>query len=544
MKCEIRYRRGGQAETLAFSGAATRGELRMETAALTAVLETDEKGVLRLTLTPREPVELEGVTVALPFRFHRSDALFLNGYQSWTDSEELSVRSIMPGLLKTPRIGQKLFHLRAYGDYDFAHYSLVPGELHGWTYAYVRRDGEYRLFGSLSERAGFTQLRFLAHQNRIELARDCAGRVITESYPALEVAQLVGAEDEVFDRWFALQGIAPPTAKPIRGYTSWYNYYQDISEEKILKNLDALAASPVKFDVFQIDDGFQTHVGDWLSIDKTKFPNGLKCIADRVRALGMTPGLWLNPFGCEYGSETAAQHPDWLLRGDDGEPIRAGANWGGFWVWDFYNPEAREYVRKCLQTAVRDWGFGLLKLDFLYAVCLHPTAERTRGEIMCEAMDFIREATEGALILGCGVPLGAAFGKVDYCRIGCDVGLDYNDKLYMRIIHRERVSTKYSMRNTVFRRQLSGRAFLNDPDVFLLRHDNISLTWAQRETLAAVNGQFGGVLFTSDDVSGYDEKQQAVLERTLYGDRAKKVSTKRVGTHHFVELDGKRIVLE
>ena len=543
MKCEIRYKRGTKVETLTLSGTEERSQFRLEAAAMTAALAQEESGALCLMITPHEPVELESVKVELPFRFRKDDALFLNGYQSWTDSEELGVNSVMPGLYRTPRLGQKLFHLRAYGDYDFERYSLVPGELHGWTYAYVRRGETYHLFGSLSERAGFTAIRFFARQNRIELARDCRGLVITKPYAALEVAQLSGAEDEVFDLWFALQNVAPPTVKPITGYTSWYNYYQDISEEKILKNLDAVANAPVKFDVFQIDDGYQTRVGDWLSVDAKKFPNGLKPIADRIRALGMTPGLWLNPFGCEFKSEMAAAHPDWLLRDEQDEPYVAGANWGGFWVWDFYNPEARDYVRRCLQTAVKDWGFGLLKLDFLYAVCLKPTAERTRGQIMCEAMDFIREATEGAVLLGCGVPLGAAFGKVDYCRIGCDVGLDYDDKLYMRIIHRERVSTKYSMRNTVFRRQLSGRAFWNDPDVFLLRHDNISLTWEQRETLATVNSQFGGVLFTSDDVSGYDAQQQAVLERTLHGARAKNVTTTRVGSHHVLTLDGKKVEL-
>ena len=544
MKCEIRYKRGTQVQTLALSGTEERSQFRLEAAAMTIALAQEENGAVCLMITPHEPVELVSVKVDMPFRFRKDDALFLNGYQSWTDSEELTVNSVMPGLYKTPRLGQKLFHLRAYGDYDFERYSLKPGELHGWTYSYVRRGDEYLLFGSLSERAGFTAFRFFTHQNRIEVARDCEGLVITKPFAALEVAQLTGSEDEVFDLWFALQNVSPPTAKPIRGYTSWYNFYQDISEEKILKNLESVANAPVKFDVFQIDDGFQTHVGDWLSVDQTKFPNGLKPIADRVRELGMTPGLWLNPFGCEFKSETAAQHPDWLLRGDDGEPIVAGANWGGFWVWDFYNPEARDYVRKCLQTAVQEWGFGLLKLDFLYAVCLKPTAERTRGQIMCEAMDFLREASAGAKLLGCGVPLGAAFGRVDYCRIGCDVGLDYDDKLYMRIIHRERVSTKYSMRNTVFRRQLSGRAFWNDPDVFLLRHDNISLTWEERETLATVNSQFGGVLFTSDDVSGYDEKQRALLEQTLNPVRAKKVTVESAGGHHTLTLDGKTVILK
>ena len=226
MKCEIRYKRGAVVETLSFSGTEERSLFRLEAAALTAALAEEEDGTLRLMLTPHEPVELVSAKVELPFHFRDSDALFLNGYQSWTDSEELSTLSVMTGLLQAPRAAQERFVLRAYGDYDFENYSARPGELHGFTYAYVRRGSEYQLFGSLSERAGFTAIRFFARQNRIELARDCAGRVITEPFAALEVAQLRGTEHDVFDLWFAKQNIAPPTAKPIPGYTSWYNFYR------------------------------------------------------------------------------------------------------------------------------------------------------------------------------------------------------------------------------------------------------------------------------------------------------------------------------
>ena len=51
------------------------------------------------------------------------------------------------------------------------------------------------------------------------------------------------------------------------------------------------------------------------------------------------------------------------------------------------------------------------------------------------------------------------------------------------------------------------------------------------------------MLFTSDDVSGYDAQQKAVLERTLHGARAKNVTTTRVGTHHVLTLDGKKVEL-
>ena len=111
----------------------------------------------------------------------------------------------------------------------------------------------------------------------------------------------------------------------------------------------------------------------------------------------------------------------------------------------------------------------MVKLDFLYAACILPIHNKTRGEIMCDAMDLIRECCGDKLVLGCGVPLMPAFGKVDFCRIGADAGLDWRRHLY---INREAVSTCHTVNNSIFRRHLDGRAFMNDPDVFLLRESN------------------------------------------------------------------------
>lgn len=531
MTYEIRYRVNGREKLLC-------PDKREETAELIAEA-AEENGVFRLTLTPKEPVELLAAEATVPFSFRQRDTVMLNGYQTWTDSHEHTIcerESRLDGRL--PKFVQKAFALRAYGDYDFAEYSRSLGEFHGWTYGYVRRGADYTLFASLNERPGFTQVRIFPPKNYLLMKRDCEGLVITDAYDALHFAVLKGSENAVFDRWFEQMGIAPPQTPPITGYTSWYNFYQDISEEKILQNLSAVEKSPMDFDVFQIDDGYQTAVGDWLSVNKKKFPNGLKPIAVRVRQSGMTPGLWMAPFSAQVRSKTAKKHPDWLLRGENGKPILCGANWGGFYALDLYHPEAREYIKTCLQTAVREWGFGLLKLDFLYCVCLRPTAERTRGQIMFDAMDFIRESVPEAKILGCGVPLAAAFGKVEYCRIGCDVGLDLDDKPHMRLIHRERVSTKNALRNTVFRRQLNGRAFWNDPDVFLLRDDNIRLTWGQRETLARLNALYGGVRFTSDNISGYHARQQAVLKQVLSAKYPSMTTVAQFGKQYKVDVNG------
>lgn len=85
----------------------------------------------------------------------------------------------------------------------------------------------------------------------------------------------------------------------------------------------------------------------------------------------------------------------------------------------------------------------------------------------------------------------------------------------MRLAHRERISTKNTICDTIYRRQLDGRAFWNDPDVFLLRYENLKLSEKRKQQLATVNGLFGSVLFMSDNASLYDEKQKAMYSRTV-----------------------------
>lgn len=130
---------------------------------------------------------------------------------------------------------------------------------------------------------------------------------------------------------------------------------------------------------------------------------------------------------------------------------------------------------------------------------------------MAQGMCFLRECVGDKLILGCGVPLASAFGRVDYCRIGCDIALSWDEPWYMKALHRERVSTPRAIRNTIGRRQLDGRAFLNDPDVFILRNERNSLTNGQRELIYFINCLFGSLVFTSDNVGEYEPMAQKLF---------------------------------
>ena len=343
-----------------------------------------------------------------------------------------------------------------------------------------------------------------------------------------------GGYDEVFDSYFEILGIKPRTVDKIKGYTSWYNYYQEISEDIILRDLRSLSAEKDYVNTFQIDDGYQTAVGDWLSIDKKKFPHGMKPIADEIHKDGLKAGIWLAPFGAQFNSTVAKHHPDWLIKDEKGKPIPVGANWGGFYGIDFYKKDAAEYIRNCFDTILNDWGFDMVKLDFLYACSIVPMYNKTRGQIACEAMDFIRECVGDKLILGCGVWMLPCFGKVDYMRIGADMALGWKHSLLRKMMHREDVSTPNAIHNSVYRRCFNGRAFLCDPDVFLLRRTNIKFAPEQQELLAKFIKLFGGVLFMSDNVGDYDKKQLELFHDTL-SDDAELLAVNESGDTIFVD---------
>ncbi len=463
-----------------------------------------------LKLHTKVPLEILDLSIEVPYEFDADDRIFMNGYQSWTDCRELFVDDVPQHTNPFSTLVFRHTLLGASGAYNFTENVKTPGKFCGFSYMYVRRGEEFDLFASLTERTGYTLFMTDCAANMIGVKKDLDGVVFDGDYEVLNIVNLQGSDSEVFDRWFALLGIEKPTAKPMNGYTTWYNYYPHINEKIVTDDLEALSKVNADIDIFQIDDGFQTATGDWLSVDAEKFPNGMKAEVDKIHAKNMLAGLWLCPLGAQFTSKVLKEHKDWFIRKPNGKLVQAGPNWGGFCSLDIENPEARAYIRNFFDVVLNDWGFDLVKLDFLYCAAIIPYHNKTRGQLMCEAMDFLRECVGDKKILGCGVPLMPAFGKVDYCRIGADMDLRWYKPTFD---HREFVSTINTLGNTIFRRQLNGRAFLNDPDVFLLREDNMHMTFEQRKIIATVNKLFGSVLFTSDNVGQYrDEQMQKLLE--------------------------------
>jgi len=470
--------------------------------------EVQEKAIghrLQLMIHPKEDLQLKNLRLKFPHSFQVNETIFCNGFQSWSESREFHQKESIDALRKIAYPWMK-----NYGD---THLDLVErgkGVFHSWTYSYIRQHAyKMEFIGSLNEQTGFTLIQYKPENQSVTIEKDCEGVKLTHSFPILDIIILKGDDQTVFDAYFEKMEVKKPAAPSTIGWTSWYNYYTNISEEIILKNLNAFAEKSSPIDIFQIDDGWQKSIGEWLEV-KSNFPNGMGSVAKKIHQKGYKAGLWLAPFICEKDSTIFKNKKHWLLKDADGKPVKAGyvPLWSGdFYALDFYEKEVQDYLIKVFFTVLSKWKFDLVKLDFLYAVCLLPRPNRTRGQVMNEALQFLRNQVGDKLILGCGVPLGSAFGLVDYCRIGADIHLEWEHQLLKNLRNRERVSTLLSLRTTLGRWQLNNRAFGNDPDVFLLRDDNIKLTTIQKRTVLIINALLGQVVFTSDFVGDYTEGQ-------------------------------------
>lgn len=290
------------------------------------------------------------------------------------------------------------------------------------------------------------------------------------------------------------------------GWCSWYQYGEEVSPDDVGEARTALSELGLPVDVVQVDDGYQSAWGDW---DGAAGWNP-GAVAGDLSADGFTPGLWLAPFAVEAGSSLATDHPEWLLtRG--GEPVSAGEPHRRLHGLDVTHPEAEAWLRTVVSRAVHDWGFGYLKLDFLYAGAL--AADRydtvTRAEAYRRGLRAIREAAgPDATLLGCGAPMAPSVGLVEAMRVGPDVAPAWRGD------RPSAPATRNAVRNVLSRSVLHRHWWVNDPDCLLLR-ESTDLTDAERRSFAALVAFTGGSVFVSDRLADLSPAGRSLLEATL-----------------------------
>lgn len=408
----------------------------------------------KISIIPKKEITLISSLIDIPHTYSKNESIFLNGFQSWTDSREFNINENVKSIDKLPKSILEKYHFKEYGDEYFKEYKKHV--LHGYTFSYIRnnKNNESLLIGSFNENNAYLIINHMIKKNLIRLESDIKGRVINKEFILFDYITLKGNYLKISREY--LSNFKPSsTYSSLRGYTSWYNHYQNINEKIILENLDAIDSS--NYDLFQIDDGSETYVGDWLDIDKNKFPNGLKPIIDKIHSKGLKAGIWLAPLVAEKNSKLFKERNDFIYK-ENGVPIACGGNWSTDYPLDIRKDEAIQYIKECLRY-YKDLGFDFFKLDFLYSATLIKDDHKTKAELLSYAMDIINEELKDKIILVCGIPLSSSFNKTTFARIGPDVSLIFDDVYYMRFMHRERISTKTTIVNTIYRSIMNKTCF-------------------------------------------------------------------------------------
>ena len=144
---------------------------------------------------------------------------------------------------------------------------------------------------------------------------------------------------------------------------SWESFYFDFNEEKLLEL--ARTAKKAGVELFVLDDGWfrnrnnaQSSLGDWEA-DRKKLPNGLSGFAEQLNSLGLQFGLWLEPEMVSPDSELYRNHPDWIVRVPQLDPVQYRFQY----VLDLTRPEVLAFLIRTVSSVLDRANIAYVKWD-------------------------------------------------------------------------------------------------------------------------------------------------------------------------------------
>lgn len=144
---------------------------------------------------------------------------------------------------------------------------------------------------------------------------------------------------------------------------TWEACYFDVNEERLYSLGEACAKCGVEMLV--LDDGWfgrrnaaNSSLGDWRC-NAEKFPRGLDAVADRLNAIGLKMGLWVEPEMVSPDSELYRAHPGWCLHVNG----RVRTEWRNQLVLDLSRADVTEYITESLDKLLQSGKIAYLKWD-------------------------------------------------------------------------------------------------------------------------------------------------------------------------------------
>ena len=298
---------------------------------------------------------------------------------------------------------------------------------------------------------------------------------------------------------------------PPSGWCTWYYYYNRITEGEVRRNARWIADNLKDFGAqyVQIDDGWQgdgdpkTGKRDWSVVHPGNFPHGMKVLADDIKALGLTPGIWIAPHGQSEPGFVEANKDAFLFKPDG---TSASVTWEGDYLIDPTSPAMEPYLHNLFQTLC-DWGYEYFKIDGQPIVVDEYAAQKTfmhepvddNVQLYRNTLDVIRGTIgKDRYLLGCwGMPV-EGIGIMDGSRTKGDIvqGWEGGFMLALRAVQED-----YYLHNI---------AWYSDPDVFMVRSP---LTYHQAQAWATIQGLSGLALMGTDRLEDLSEPRVELLRR-------------------------------
>lgn len=498
-----------------------------------------------------------GLGTALPINQGKGKVPFRLGCHSFSTSNTTSASNDQTAAEKkddkktSQRLGHEIVDEEANRDYIASDMFTLLSDLQSKTGVFMGFISQQEHFGCIATNIAYDRLTAHVSGDGVVIPAVTSRFITTDPLIMYTVSSLdnpFSVYSSIVNKVHAVETLMQSNvAKTVpAGWCSWYHFYEKISEDILLKNMQGMVKideerrlDKVGFNLFQIDDGYQLHWGDWTQIaPHYSFSKSLSATVTKLSEDGFRTGLWLAPFAADHGAEISKKHPNWILRQTKENiskhwlsrilpnlySVCNSANCGKFFYGlDTTLPEFQVHLREVIRVATRVWGFNYLKLDFLYAAVLHQAQSEchhdkflTKAQMMRRALQLIRdEAGDNVFILGCGAPLGSLLGIFHANRVSADMGLSWDPEFPLPKKDAWNLPcARNAVRNTLTRSFMHRKWFINDPDCMLLR-DGLKYTEEEVIALATVRALSGGSMIISDDLSSISNKRMLILTKML-----------------------------
>ena len=145
---------------------------------------------------------------------------------------------------------------------------------------------------------------------------------------------------------------------------NWEGTYFDFNEEKLLAI--AAAAKEIGAELFVLDDGWfgkrdsdNCSLGDWYD-NAEKTGGGLAQLAEKIRAMGLSFGIWVEPEMISEDSDLYRAHPNYAMK----VPGRTPCRWRNQLVLNMADEKVQNYVIRAISDVISRSGADYVKWDF------------------------------------------------------------------------------------------------------------------------------------------------------------------------------------